>query len=135
MVAAFWVWLVVAALTALGGVLLCVAAVLPTDRGGAAPGDALGTGWVLAVGLVLLLAAAGVVWCALALRRGRPWARVTLSLLAVVLALGGLLRVIFQDPVGLFLVASLLAVVLMYLPSASVFFFQEAPRGDGTPDG
>lgn len=118
---AFLVWLVVVALFAQGGLLFWLAAVLPTVSAPGA-GGVLGRPALLLIGGGLLLAAAGVLVCALALRRGRPWARVTLSLLAVLLAVGGLLRVVLRDPAGLVLVATLLAVVLTYLPSANPHF-------------
>lgn len=129
--AACWVWLVIAGLTALGGLLLCIAALLPAQPDSAIAGAGLGAGLLIGLGLALTLAAVGLVLTVLALYRGRPWARVVLSWLAVVLALGGLLRVVFRDPAGVVLVATLVAVIFMYLPSASAFFLD---RATGRPE-
>jgi hypothetical protein len=113
----FWIWIVSAVLTALGGLLLF------TDKDVAireAQQEAEKQNTDLTPEQVETVAAALYVLFAVKMRAGRNWARITLTVLTI---FGLLLQLIVGGESGLIAsVVGIVAVVLMFLPNANAYF-------------
>lgn len=87
---------------------------------------------LLVGGLFLLLFTVIQVRSALGLLRGKRWARVVLSILAV-LALGGVFNLVLTPLTVGVLILSIAGSVLMWMPASSGYIRQCGPSGDDAP--
>lgn len=87
---------------------------------------------LLVGGLFLLLFTVIQVRAALGLLRGQRWARVVLSILAV-LALGGVVNLVLTPLTVGVLILTIAGSVLMWMPASSGYIRQYGPSGDDAP--
>lgn len=87
---------------------------------------------VLVGGLVLLLFTVIQIRAALGLLRGQRWARVVLSILAI-LALGGVFNNALTPLSVAVLILTVAGSVLMWMPASSGYIRQCGPSGDQAP--
>lgn len=83
-------------------------------------------------GLILFLFTAVQIRAALGLLRGQRWARVVLSILAV-LALGGAFNLALTPLAVAVLILTFAGSVLMWMPASSGYIRECGPSGDQTP--
>lgn len=87
---------------------------------------------LLAGGLILLLFTAIQIRAALGLLRGQRWARIVLSILAI-LALGGVFNIALTPLAVAVLILTIAASVLMWMPASSGYIRQCGPSGEQPP--
>lgn len=86
----------------------------------------------LVSGLFLFLFTAVQIRAAVGLLRGQRWARVVLSILAV-LALGGVFNIVLTPLAVAVLILTIAGSVLMWMPASSGYIRQRGPSGDQAP--
>ena len=108
-----------------GAILACIQPVVLIVTGEASV--------VLFVGcLILLLFTVLQIRAALGLLRGQRWARVVLSILAV-LALGGVINIVLTPLTVGVLILTFVGSVLMWMPASSRYFRQCGPADNQAP--
>lgn len=122
--AAFWLWIVEAILSVVFGIIVvAVAASTPavTDLSGSQRDTAVGVLIGVAVVFIVVAVIRGLI--AFAMRRGRNWARIVLTVLA---ALSIVATVVQGGGAGWLLwvsvVLAVVAVVLMFVPASNAWF-------------
>lgn len=122
--AAFWLWIVEAVLSVIFGiVVVAVAAATPAvaDLSGSQRDSAVGVLIGVAVVFIVVAVVRGLI--AFAMRRGRNWARIVLTVLA---ALSIVATVLQGGGAGwllwLSVVLAVVAVVLMFVPASNAWF-------------